>query len=43
MTANPWRYRCPHGHAAITLWVSRFRCQTCRTSYSKDVLVDLKD
>jgi len=43
MTANPWRYRCPDGHANIYLYTRRFRCQTCRTTYSKDVLTDLAD
>lgn len=43
MTAHPWRYRCPEGHAAVELYRSTFRCTTCGQSYSKDRLVDLHD
>jgi hypothetical protein len=41
MPSNPWRYRCPEGHANLTLWVSRFRCKTCATTYPMDDLQDL--
>jgi transposase-like protein len=43
MPSNPWRYRCPEGHAALTLGVSRFRCKTCGMSYPMADLQDLAD
>jgi transposase-like protein len=42
MPSNPWRYRCPEGHSSIDLWVSRFYCHSCGTSYPRDDLQDLK-
>lgn len=45
---NPWRYRCPEGHASITIGRDRFKCSACRkagetATFPKDDLVDLLD
>lgn len=42
-----WRFRCPYGHASITLGAHRFSCQACyaagrEPNYDKDDLVDLE-
>ena len=36
MSAQPWRFRCPEGHANIRLYVSSYRCGTCGRAYDGD-------
>jgi len=38
----PWRYRCPENHTSIRMNAQTFWCSTCRESYDKDRLQDLK-
>jgi len=33
MSSNPWRYRCPDGHAAITPRGDGYYCQSCGARY----------
>jgi len=42
MTGEPWRYRCPEGHAAVVRRTTGgYRCQTCQAEYD-GAPVDLK-
>jgi DNA-directed RNA polymerase subunit RPC12/RpoP len=43
--ADPWRYRCPHGHSS---WVSlatsdEYKCKSCGSRFRGDELLDLKE
>jgi len=41
MPSNPWRYRCPEGHAALRVDVDRVYCCSCKQSYDWDDIADL--
>jgi len=41
MTGEPWRFRCPEGHASVQLGTEYFWCDACGTSYPKDELTDV--
>ena len=36
MTAQPWRFRCPEGHASLELYVSGYWCSACHQTYQGD-------
>jgi len=38
---SPWRYRCPHGHASLTLYSETVYCEACAETYERDSIQDL--
>jgi hypothetical protein len=45
LSADPWRYRCPNGHASWEGFATSddYHCKTCGVRFSKDELVDMRE
>lgn len=41
MKRAPWRFRCPEGHASISIGQTTIRCRACGETYPRDELQDL--
>jgi len=43
--ADPWRYRCPNGHASWEGFANSedFHCKACGVRFSKDELLDMRE
>lgn len=40
--SHPWRYECPEGHRSLKFNVTVVQCQSCKHSYPREEITDLK-